>query len=52
MAAQSTVKLAAVRPYLDEGTAAGTVAGHYGESVELARVQITQADLSLVHAGF
>ena len=52
MAAQSTVKLAAVRPYFDESKAAATVAGHYGESVELARVQVTQADLSLVHAGF
>src|SRR5271157_6474534 len=42
MASQSHLKLAAVRPYLDEGKAAAMVAGHYGEPVELARVQVAQ----------
>ncbi len=39
MAAQSAVKLVAVRPYLDEGKAAAMVANHYGEPVELARTR-------------
>jgi hypothetical protein len=52
MAAQSTIKLATVRPWMDEGKAAAVVAGHYGEPVELARVQIRQAELSAAQAGF
>jgi hypothetical protein len=52
MAAQSHLKLAAVRPYLDEGKAAAMVANHYGEPVEWARVQVTQVELSAAQAGF
>jgi hypothetical protein len=52
MAAQSTVKLAAVRPYLDEGNAAAQVADHYGEPVGLARIQVAHAELSMMQAGF
>jgi len=52
MAAQSTVKLAAVRPFLDEGKAAGIVAIHYGEPVELARMQVARAEQSEMQAGF
>ncbi len=52
MAAHSTIKLAAVRPYLDEGEAAAVVASHYGEPVELARLQVARAELSAVQAGF
>ncbi len=52
MAAQSSVKLAAVRPYLDEGNAAAVVANHYGEPVELARLQVSQAEFSAMQAGF
>jgi len=52
MAAQSTVKLAAVRPYFDEGNAVAMVASHYGEPVEEARVQMAQVDASLAQAGF
>jgi hypothetical protein len=52
MAAQSTVTLAMVRPYLDQQQAAQIVAGHYGEPVELARVQVAQAELRAVQAGF
>jgi len=37
---------------MDEGKAAAVVAGHYGEPVELARVQIRQAELSAAQAGF
>lgn len=52
MAAQSTIKLAAVRPYLDESKAAAIVAGHYDEPVELARVQVAQTELRASRAGF
>ena len=52
MAAQSTIKLATVRPYLDEGNAAAMVAGHYGEPVEWARAQVAQVELRAAQAGF
>jgi len=52
MAAQSSIKLTMVRPYLDEGKAAAMVAGHYGEPVELARVHVAQVELSAAQAGF
>jgi hypothetical protein len=52
MAAQSHLKLAAVRPYLDEGKAAAMVANHYGEPVEWARAQVAQVELSTAQAGF
>jgi hypothetical protein len=52
MASQSTIKLAEVRSYMNEGNAAEIVAGHYGESVGLARVQVAQAERSEVQAGF
>ena len=52
MASQSTIKLAAVQPYLDEGKTAAMVANHYGEPVEWARVQVAQVELSAAQAGF
>ncbi len=52
MAARSTIKMAAVRPYLNETQAAGTVAGHYGEPLALARLQVAHAELNEVQAGF
>jgi hypothetical protein len=52
MAAQSTIKLSVVRPYINEDKAAAMVAGHYGEPVKLARVQMAQVELSAVQAGF
>jgi len=52
MAAASTIKLAAIRPYLDEGKAARMVASHYGEPVDLARVQVAQVELNAMRAGF
>ena len=51
MASQSTIKLAVVRPYLDEDKAAVMVAGHYGEPVKLARAQVAQMELSAAQAG-
>lgn len=52
MAAESGIKLAAVQPYLDGSRAAGIVAAHYGEPVELAEAQVAQAERAEVAAGF
>jgi len=52
MAAASTIKLAAVEPYLDEGKAAAMVAGHYGEPLAVAQAQVTRVELDAMQAGF
>jgi hypothetical protein len=52
MAAESTIKLALVRPYMDESNAARIVADHYSESIALARMQMAQANSAAVRAGF
>jgi hypothetical protein len=52
MASQSTVKLAAVTPYLDNEQSTRMVAAHYSEPVELARVQVSQAEQVAINAGF
>ncbi|MGB7264268.1 MAG: hypothetical protein WBC92_02070, partial [Terracidiphilus sp.] len=52
MAAGSGIKLAMVRPYMDEGRAVGVVAAHYGEPVTMARVQVALAEQAEVQAGF
>jgi hypothetical protein len=52
MASQSTIKLAAVRPYLDESKAVAMVASHYGEPAEWARAQERQVELNVAQAGF
>ncbi len=52
MALRAGVKLAMVRPYLDDSRAAAIVAAHYGEPVELARVQVAQAEQAEMSAGF
>jgi hypothetical protein len=52
MAAQSSIKLAAVETYLNNGRAADIVAGHYGEPVVLARTQMAMAERSEIAAGF
>jgi len=52
MAADSTIKLAAVQPYINQNHAVEIVAAHYGEPVELARVQVAQAEQSTAVAGF
>ena len=51
MAAQSAIKLAAVRPYLDEGRAGRMVAAHLGEPLELARLQVARAEAAETQAG-
>ena len=52
MAGESPVKLATVEKYMDRESAAGAVARHYGESVEMARVQVEESEETLVRAGF
>jgi hypothetical protein len=52
MASQSTIKLAQVRPYVDEGDAAWIVARHYGEPVEAAQIQVALAQQNAAQAGF
>ena len=52
MAADSTVKTAEVRQFLDEERAARIVAKHYDEPVELARMLVEQAEQNAVQAGF
>ncbi len=52
MAAHSGVKLAMVRPYLDESGAARIVAAHYDEPVAVARMQVAKAEQTEVNAGF
>jgi len=52
MAADSTIKLSAVKPYLDKEKAAAMIANHYEEPVEMARVQMERADLDTAQAGF
>jgi hypothetical protein len=52
MAAASTIKLASVRPYINQSRAAEIVAAHYGEPVEVARMQVAQAEQNTALAGF
>jgi hypothetical protein len=52
MAAHSGVKLAMVRPYLDESRAARVVAEHYDEPVAAAQIQVATAERAEVNAGF
>jgi len=52
MASESQVKLAMVRPYLDDSRAAAIVAAHYGEPVAMARLQVAQAERAEMDAGF
>jgi hypothetical protein len=52
MAAQSTIKLAQVQPYLDSAEATRVVASHYGEPASLARLQVAQAETGAMQAGF
>jgi hypothetical protein len=52
MAVRSTIKMAAVRPYLNEMQTATVVAGHYGEPIALARMQMAQAEQDAMVVGF
>lgn len=52
MAADSTIKLAAVRPYFDDSRSASIVAAHYGEPLALAQIQIARTERQTMNAGF
>jgi hypothetical protein len=52
MASESSVKLAAVEPYLNEARSAQIVAAHYRETVEVARLQVAQVTHAEMSAGF
>jgi hypothetical protein len=52
MSADSTVKLAQIEPYLNRDQSAAIVAGHYGEPVEWAQIQVARAERNEALAGF
>lgn len=52
MTAHSTIKLAAISPYLDRDRAAQLVAAHYAEPLPVAQQQITEAEQDEAQAGF
>ncbi|MDR3753172.1 MAG: hypothetical protein P4K78_04940 [Terracidiphilus sp.] len=52
MSAQTGIKLAMVRPYLNEARAAELVAAHYGEPLSEARAQVAQVEQAEIGAGF
>lgn len=52
MAAASAIKLADVRPWIDDSAAASLVAAHYNESISLAQVQLAHASRLESKAGF
>jgi hypothetical protein len=52
MAAQSSIKLATVRPYLDEQKTIATVAAHYNEPASIAALQVAEVRISAAQAGF
>lgn len=52
MAAQASIKISQVQPYLDNDLSARLVAQHYSEPVFLARIQVVQAQAAAMRAGF
>ncbi len=52
MAAESSIKLSAVEPYLNRAGAAQMVAAHYGEPAALAQLQVQRAEQTAIRAGF
>jgi hypothetical protein len=52
MAANSTIKLAAVEPFLDHRQSAQAVAAHYSEPLPIALIQVEQAQQNQLLAGF
>lgn len=52
MAAQSSIKLAMVEPYLNNARSTSMVAEHYGEPVAIARMQVAMTTQSEQAAGF
>ena len=52
MAAESSIKLAAVRPMWNRGQAAAMLAAHYREPAGMAEIQLARAERVAVDAGF
>jgi len=52
MSAATGIKLAMLRPYLNDTRAAEIVAAHYNEPLTLARAQVVQAEQAAMQAGF
>lgn len=52
MTAHSTIKLAAISPYLDRDRAARLVAAHYAEPLPVAQEQVAEAEQAELQAGF
>lgn len=52
MAADSSIKLSAVAPYLDHAGAARMIAAHYGEPLPKAQAQVAQSEQAEAQAGF
>jgi hypothetical protein len=52
MSAQTGIKLAMVRPYLNNKRAAELVAAHYNEPLNVARAQVAQTEQAEIDAGF
>lgn len=52
MAAESSIKLAAVRPMWNRGQAVALLAAHYREPAGLAEIQMARAERMAVDAGF
>ena len=52
MAQASTIKLAAVEPYLDRPRAVSMISEHYRESLNIASAQEAMNEAALVRAGF
>jgi hypothetical protein len=52
MAAQATIKISQVQPYLNQNLSARLVADHYIEPVFVARIQIAHAQAAAIQAGF
>jgi hypothetical protein len=52
MAAQASIKMSAVRQYVNSARTAQIVAAHYGEPATLARMQMEHAEQNAVGAGF
>ncbi|HUB51176.1 MAG TPA: hypothetical protein VL986_03460, partial [Terracidiphilus sp.] len=52
MAQAAQIKIAAVEPLMDREAAAEMVAAHYGESLAAARIDVANAELAEMRAGF
>jgi len=52
MAAQASIKISQVQPYLNQDLSVRLVAAHYSEPVSLARIQIAYAQSTAIQAGF